>query len=658
MRRPVHAKNCASRSPVNANSSSPDLGGTLNGNLSSHSRGHSRTNSRDSVHSWHSAFNTPSASVTQQQPQQPTQSNNSYRRANSNNKKDLPPCGAACDLPERAYCVRRKLCDTIYGSVRLCVVMRRVSRHVGTVKGGGGTLEGNPFEVTPTLNYRGGLNNPASRRGNGDGDNKVEVPAWETTDQMVAIKVSLAVYSRGMRYLKQHITVHSTYTISLQVVNWSKVQQFRGRHLEDPIKELAAMQLLGDYHSHVISLSDSLQDETHLFCIYPYIPGGDLYGRLLDEMRRSPTHRIDESQARAWFRQILAALIHLQKKGVCHRDLCMDNMMVDERDNIRIIDLGLCLRVPYADPNNRNLVTDVSANTMRRLMKAQGQGGKWEYMSPEVAMRHDVFDGFAIDLWAVGIVLFEFLVGKKPFAMPDVVDQNFQTISINGDLKELLRLKQIPVDNEAIDLLQNMLWCDPSKRLTLAEVVNHPWVQRGEGKRKKMLTSVEDAMTSKWFIENNPLDDDASADLLSHRLRLNSCSSVSRNDGGGGEDDATAETSDEESRSREGSKSVVPATPIEYSLPNRPSDENLNNNGNNLDIPSIGARVEEQEPTSTILDEDMLGRINTKKKTSHILTACLKPTKWWKAGKSAMSTVSSESEQTVATKVQGDGRMC
>eukprot|EP01082_Thalassiosira_pseudonana_P001811 g1367.t1 g1367 contig10:1937414-1939577(-) len=573
MRRPVHAKNCASRSPVNANSSSPDLGETLN---------------------------------------------------------DLPPCGAACDLPERAYCVRRKLCDTIYGSVRLCVVMRRVSRHVGTVKGGGGTLEGNPFEVTPTLNYRGGLNNPASRRGNGDGDNKVEVPAWETTDQMVAIKV----------------------------VNWSKVQQFRGRHLEDPIKELAAMQLLGDYHSHVISLSDSLQDETHLFCIYPYIPGGDLYGRLLDEMRRSPNHRIDESQARAWFRQILAALIHLQKKGVCHRDLCMDNMMVDERDNIRIIDLGLCLRVPYADPNNRNLVTDVSANTMRRLMKAQGQGGKWEYMSPEVAMRHDVFDGFAIDLWAVGIVLFEFLVGKKPFAMPDVVDQNFQTISINGDLKELLRLKQIPVDNEAIDLLQNMLWCDPSKRLTLAEVVNHPWVQRGEGKRKKMLTSVEDAMTSKWFIENNPLDDDASADLLSHRLRLNSCSSVSRNDGGGGEDDATAETSDEESRSREGSKSVVPATPIEYSLPNRPSDENLNNNGNNLDIPSIGARVEEQEPTSTILDEDMLGRINTKKKTSHILTACLKPTKWWKAGKSAMSTVSSESEQTVATKVQGDGRMC
>lgn len=152
----------------------------------------------------------------------------------------------------------------------------------------------------------------------------------------------------------------------------------------------------------MISLVDSLQDETHLFCVYPFVSGGDLYGRLWEEMQRSPSGRIDETLARNWFRQILSALSHLQKKGVCHRDLCMENMMVDEHDDIIVIDFGLCLRVPYTDPHNKNLLTDVSGNTVRRLIKAQGQGGKWEYICPEVMTRQDC-DGFAIDLWSVGI---------------------------------------------------------------------------------------------------------------------------------------------------------------------------------------------------------------------------------------------------------------
>jgi serine/threonine protein kinase len=80
----------------------------------------------------------------------------------------------------------------------------------------------------------------------------------------------------------------------------------------------------------------------------------------------------------------------------------MENMMVDEHDDIIVIDFGLCLRVPYTDPHNKNLLTDVSGNTVRRLIKAQGQGGKWEYICPEVMTRQDC-DGFAIDLWSVGI---------------------------------------------------------------------------------------------------------------------------------------------------------------------------------------------------------------------------------------------------------------
>jgi serine/threonine protein kinase len=175
---------------------------------------------------------------------------------------------------------------------------------------------------------------------------------------------------------------------------------------------------------------------------------------------------------------------------------------------IRIIDFGLCLRVPFADPNNRNLATDVSENTSRRLMKAQGQSGKLEYMAPEVFMSADAFDGFAIDLWAAGIVLFELLVGKRPFAVPDPVDENFYTISVEGDRAWLLQqAKGIDLSDGAVDLLQKMLWCEPAKRLTLSQVVSHPWV-RGGGSAKEVVTSAEeDGMYSKWFIKSKSIDD-------------------------------------------------------------------------------------------------------------------------------------------------------
>jgi serine/threonine protein kinase len=366
-------------------------------------------------------------------------------------------------------------------------------------------------------------------------------------------------------------------------------------------------------------------------------------------MQRSPTGRIDETQARNWFRQILSALAFLQKKGVCHRDLCMENMIIDDRDDVQIIDFGLCLRVPYGDPNNRNLVTDVSGNTVRRLIKAQGQGGRWPYVSPEVAMRHECFDGFAIDLWAVGIVLFEFLIGKKPFAMPNASDKNFHTIAIEGNLTGLLQMKGISLDKEACDLLQKMLQFDPSKRLTLAEVVSHPWVNRGytESKPKQILRTVEETQ-NRWFIQNNAInnEEDLNEYELAHRLRINSCSSA---------DDITADSTDEESRNPRGS------TSIPYNI----SDEQLSEKTNRTN--NATAVVQNDETTTTVLDDEMLDRISNNTKKKGFISFLKNPKKLWKNHKQKTSTlttieseVSAYDDEDAAPKAKmcGDGRMC
>jgi serine/threonine protein kinase len=71
-----------------------------------------------------------------------------------------------------------------------------------------------------------------------------------------------------------------------------------------------------------------------------------------------------------------------------------------------IIDMGMCLRVPYNDQSKPSAVIDVTRGSVRRLMKPQGVCGKHNYMSPEIFANTDSFDGFAIDLWAAGVILY------------------------------------------------------------------------------------------------------------------------------------------------------------------------------------------------------------------------------------------------------------
>jgi serine/threonine protein kinase len=138
------------------------------------------------------------------------------------------------------------------------------------------------------------------------------------------------------------------------------------------------------------------------------------------------------------------------------------------------MDMGMCLRVPYHDPVNGG-VTDVSRGQIRRLMRPQGVCGKHNYMSPEVFANTDAFDGFAIDLWAAGVILYIMLTGFPPYDQASETDQRFRLI-ITGRLAQQLRSWGIDLSDEAGGLMQSMLHLDPRRRLTLSQVLQHPWV--------------------------------------------------------------------------------------------------------------------------------------------------------------------------------------
>lgn len=237
------------------------------------------------------------------------------------------------------------------------------------------------------------------------------------------------------------------------------------------------MQLIGNYHPHAVSHIDALQDDYYLYNIMQYCEDGDLHSVVMDEINKNG--RVEECRARIWFRQLLLGLHHLQQKGVCHRDISLDNIMV-HKQSIKIVDFGLALRVPFTSlctNGNGRYVTDVSEGSTRLLMTAQGQCANLTYMSPEVLQNDESFDGFTHDLWAAGVILYVLLVGHKPFNWAHKTDMEFLQISVKQSLKESLLYWKIELSEDAFDLLQNMLLWDPGERLTLAEVMQHPWVK-------------------------------------------------------------------------------------------------------------------------------------------------------------------------------------
>jgi serine/threonine protein kinase len=149
-----------------------------------------------------------------------------------------------------------------------------------------------------------------------------------------------------------------------------------------------------------------------------------------------------------------------------HRDLSLENVMIHQ-DRAVIIDLGMSLNIPY------------DQNRQRRMITPQGAAGKMKYMAPEVYAKHEGgFDGFAIDMWAVGVILYIMLTGEVPWQMPHHTDLKFAKFT-DGWIEPYLKGQGFPLSANAYCLLQRMLWLNPQDRLCLHQVRAHPWMQMG-----------------------------------------------------------------------------------------------------------------------------------------------------------------------------------
>ena len=208
--------------------------------------------------------------------------------------------------------------------------------------------------------------------------------------------------------------------VAVKVYYADRMDRLRNRHAENPEQEIAALQLLGQDPVHVVGVEEVLNDGQNLNMVMPFCDHEDLCELL--HPREGDQRLLTEDQARVWTRQIMKGVSFLHSRGICHRDLSPENVMIDGEEMF-IIDMGMCLRVPYVDPMNSGARTDVHrANGMPRcLFKPQGPCGKLPYMSPEIYSSQGPFDGAAVDVWTSGVILFCMIAGAS-YRTPHMLD--------------------------------------------------------------------------------------------------------------------------------------------------------------------------------------------------------------------------------------------
>ncbi|EPQ26296.1 uncharacterized protein PFL1_06231 [Pseudozyma flocculosa PF-1] len=199
-------------------------------------------------------------------------------------------------------------------------------------------------------------------------------------------------------------------------------------------------------HPNILRLYGYFHDEGRVFLMLEFAGRGELY----KIMSKIPDSRFDECTAAKYIAQMADALSYLHSKHIIHRDIKPENILVGIKGELKIGDFGWSVHAP----SNRR----------------QTLCGTLDYLPPEMVAGDQ--HGEAVDLWALGVLLYEFLEGVPPFETP------------GGNLNTYRRISAVDFEmpshfsREAANLVSALLKKRPEDRLPLKKVLTHPWIKR------------------------------------------------------------------------------------------------------------------------------------------------------------------------------------
>lgn len=198
-------------------------------------------------------------------------------------------------------------------------------------------------------------------------------------------------------------------------------------------------------HPHIINIYEVFENKEKMVIVMEYASKGDLYDYICEKQS------ISESQARHLFRQIVSAVHYCHRNGIVHRDLKLENILLDDNGNIKIADFGLS-----------NLYQDDKF--------LQTFCGSPLYASPEIVNGRP-YRGPEVDSWSLGVLLYTLVHGAMPFDGQDH-KKLVQQIS-TGNYRKPTK------PSDACGLIRWMLMVNPERRATLEEIAGHWWLNWG-----------------------------------------------------------------------------------------------------------------------------------------------------------------------------------
>ncbi|XP_059045268.1 aurora kinase C-like [Achroia grisella] len=194
-------------------------------------------------------------------------------------------------------------------------------------------------------------------------------------------------------------------------------------------------------HPNILRMYGYFHDEKRIYLILEYAKHGALY-KLLKERGR-----FDERTAAIYIRDLTKALMYCHTKKVIHRDIKPENLLIGHNWELKIADFGWSVHSPSS----------------RRMTLC----GTLDYLSPEM------IDGkphsYAVDIWCLGVLCYELLVGLPPFDAKDT-HQTYRKIRY-----VIIKYPEY-VSDKAKDLMGKLLVINPEQRLPLTHVLQHPWI--------------------------------------------------------------------------------------------------------------------------------------------------------------------------------------
>jgi non-specific serine/threonine protein kinase len=245
-------------------------------------------------------------------------------------------------------------------------------------------------------------------------------------------------------------------------------------------------------HNNIVKLFELFETEDHYCLVMENVVGGNLLNAI------NKMNKIPENLAKIIFKQLIKTLQYIHSNGIVHRDIKPDNILLDLDNTIKICDFGVSKIIAEGQ-----LIRDSC--------------GTPAFVAPEILLNYS-YDPFPTDIWSSGVVLYAMTTGFFPF-------RGVNETQLHDSILTGIFPKPKDISNELNDLLSKILNINPKKRITLEDILLHPWFKNDMNNKKQkknvytlnLFTKAEKIIYSKLKLDYRKINKDIQLESFTNK---------------------------------------------------------------------------------------------------------------------------------------------